>query len=782
MFKKFVKTIFLKEKKYFFFVFFAVFLSIFSYMLWNNVVLWVKNYLQEEIKPIVWADIVLQSEADIDLNFLNEKLDLFKTSKIIEINSTLFNENKPILFEFVYHQDNYPFYDTFSYDTINDDWKIVIDKEIYDIFWDYIDIFWTDLKVKWVITDSPLWEISFYANNKKIYIPIDYFNTDLSEENSRIDFKILMNFLWEYDDNLVENIKDLASEKWYRVRTISDRQDTVWNITDRFYIFINFFNLIIFVLTFFIVILSLESFFKKNKKNFWLLNIFWLTKNKIFLYSIFSLFFVYIFSFLVAIFLNYIVIGFLSREFEFLIIYFDSIFRWFFILMVLLFVWVFSPFYKINKSSISSLLNDSSDFSNFTKKDYFLYIFLIYFGFFLINIISKISVFDSFIYSSVSIFLIIIFYLIIKYLLLFIYKKIFKKSKNFYLFDSIRSTIKPWNVSFLIIFSSIISFISIFIFFVFSWSFLNYLWVISKDSNDMFVLNVQNNHLEIVEKYLSSDEIFEIVSLRIDKINGKKLSDFLWDENPSREFTREFNSTTNFLDNQIISWKELSSWWVSVDIEFANRLWISLWDKINFLVAWLEIELEVINFREAIRNWTNPFFFFMLDKSDFELFPKTYILSYKQSEKPENLESILSRETWWNLTFINTKDIIEIVVDISNKVLQVVYFALFYIFIFSFLSFIVSMIFLRSFKIYKIKLYNILWWSLKKLNIYLKLEYNYLMFIWLIFSLFFWSIVLFSIFYFIPFFDISYYYYYLSIWFLLSIYLFLTFVVYIYND
>jgi len=43
----------------------------------------------------------------------------------------------------------------------------------------------------------------------------------------------------------------------------------------------------------------------------------------------------------------------------------------------------------------------------------------------------------------------------------------------------------------------------------------------------MFVLNVQNNHLEIVEKYLSDDEIFEIVSLRINKINGKNLNDFL---------------------------------------------------------------------------------------------------------------------------------------------------------------------------------------------------------------------------------------------------------------
>jgi hypothetical protein len=35
----------------------------------------------------------------------------------------------------------------------------------------------------------------------------------------------------------------------------------------------------------------------------------------------------------------------------------------------------------------------------------------------------------------------------------------------------------------------------------------------------------------------------------------------------------------------------------------------------------------------------------MLDKSDFEKYPKTYILSYKQSEKPKDLELTLSKET-----------------------------------------------------------------------------------------------------------------------------------------
>ena len=66
MFKKFIKTIFLKEKKYFLFVYIAVVLSLFSYILWNNVILWVKNYLKEEIKPLVWADIVMSSDSKID--------------------------------------------------------------------------------------------------------------------------------------------------------------------------------------------------------------------------------------------------------------------------------------------------------------------------------------------------------------------------------------------------------------------------------------------------------------------------------------------------------------------------------------------------------------------------------------------------------------------------------------------------------------------------------------------------------------------------------------------
>lgn len=783
MFNNFLKIIFFKEKKYFLFVFLAVFLSLFSYILWNNIILWVNQYLKDEIKPLVWWDIVLSTDKIVNPSFLEQYALLFKQTETIEIDSTIFDENnKPILYKFVYHKDNYPFYETFEYDTINPNWVLIVNKSTYDTFWSNIKIFDKDLEVKWIITKKPLWEISLYTNDNKIYLPIEYLSKDINENNSRLSYKIYLNFLWKYDEKIVEKIKNQAKVENINFKTINERQDSIWEITDRFYLFINAFNLVIFILTFFIIILSLESFFKKNKSNFWLLNIFWLTKKKIFLYCFIWVFFIFISSFIFAVLLNILVLELLKTQFSFFVFYLQSFTKWISILFILLIVWLFSPLYKLKKSNINNLLKDTSDFSNFTIKDYIIYLSLIFFWFFYINIVSWISIYNSMIYTIISLILVVFFYLIIKYILLYLFRYLSKKIKDFYIFDSIRSTIKPGNVSFLIIFSSIISFLSIFIFFVFSWSFLSYLSNITNDSNDMFVLNAQQSDLETINKYFTKDEIYEIVSLRIKTINNKTLNEYLNTPKVSWEFSREFFSTTNVLENKIINWKKLIKWWVSVDEEFASRLWLNIWDKIVFSVAWLEKQLEVINFRESVRNWANPFFFFQLNSDDFINFPRTYILSYKQSKKPNNLEKTLVSEIKSNLTFINTKEVIDIVIDISNKILKVVYFSLFYIFIFSFLSFLVSILFLKSFKDYKIKLLNLLWWNTKKLFLSLKIEYFYLIFIWLIFSILFWTIILFSIFYFINYFSISYFYYFLSILLLFIIFLLINSYIYFFTN
>jgi predicted lysophospholipase L1 biosynthesis ABC-type transport system permease subunit len=120
-----------------------------------------------------------------------------------------------------------------------------------------------------------------------------------------------------------------------------------------------------------------------------------------------------------------------------------------------------------------------------------------------------------------------IFYLLLQKILLWNYEKFFKKVKNFYIFDAIRSTIKPGNVSFFILFSSIISFLSVFVFFVFSGSFVNYLNTLTQESRDMFLINVQQKDIKEFEKYFTQDEIYEIVTLRIAKINDVSLKEFL---------------------------------------------------------------------------------------------------------------------------------------------------------------------------------------------------------------------------------------------------------------
>ncbi len=759
MLSKITKITLKTWEKYFVFVFLAVFLSLFSYILGNNIVLSVKDYLQDQIKPLVWGDMVLSNRDDLDENaFMQKYENTFDIAKTISINSTLFdNEKNPSLVEIVYHSENYPFYNQFEYEIINENGKIIVNQNTLEKYWNTLEILGKKYLVKWVIKKSPLWNISIYASQNTLYLPIDEFDKTLNSTNSRLDYEYYLLFKGEYEQKYKEILRNDPILKDFRVRTLTDRNDSIWDITDRFYVFINFFNLVVFVLTFFIVILSLETFFKKIKKTIGLLNIFWLKKRKIFYYNFLVLFWVFLSSFLLAYLLNIWVMNLISIKYEFFQSKFESFYKGFFITLVLLFVWVFSPVYKVWKSDISSLIKDEWNFSNFSIWDYFIYLWLIFSWFFWVNLISGINIIDSFLYSFWFILLILIFYVLIEKILILGSSGLRSLQKtNFYLFDAIRSTIKPGNVSFLIIFSGIISFISIFVFYVFSGSFLNYLQNITKTWNDTFVINVQQNDINWIKKYFSDDEIFEIVTLRIKTINWKTLEEFLNQERVPRQFSREFSSTTKILDNKILSWKPLKTSWVSVDREFAWEFGLKLWDKITFSVAGLEKTLEVINFREAVRNGTNPFFFFQLDKQDFEKYPKNYILSYKESEKFPNIEKILSDEVGNHLTFIKTKEILEIVISIANQILVVVYLCLWYIFIFSFLSFIVSLSFLSTFKTEKIKLLNMLWGNKKKLLQALNFEFIYLVFLWFLISFLFWSLILGIIFNFISYFSLDF--------------------------
>jgi len=173
MFQKIFKIIFLSGKSYLLFIFIATLLSLFSYILSSNIAYSVNDYLKSQIQPLLGGDIVFSSDSDvIDTSSLQD----FTIAKTIETNTTLFDgEKNPYLIELVYHNENYPIYDTFSYDVINSSGSLIVSKEIYDTFGNDIEIFEKPYQVYGVITKTPLGNLSVFSNFEKIYLPLSFF-------------------------------------------------------------------------------------------------------------------------------------------------------------------------------------------------------------------------------------------------------------------------------------------------------------------------------------------------------------------------------------------------------------------------------------------------------------------------------------------------------------------------------------------------------------------------------------------------------------------------------
>ncbi|NDK10256.1 hypothetical protein GW846_05780 [Candidatus Gracilibacteria bacterium] len=714
------------------FIFLATFLSLFSYILSSNIIFSVNEYLKEQTRPLLGGDIVFSGNSEFDRAYFDETYtDKLKIAHTIETQTSIFDtQQQPSLIDLVYHDESYPIYDTFLYDIINESGTLIIDAGLYEKFGENITIFGKEYGVLGVITASPLGNLSAFAVSSKIYLPIGEFDASLNSSNSRIDRKYYAGFYGDYNPEIVQTIENDSKFSSMRIRSLEDRNENIGEITDRLGLFINFFNLIVFVLTFFIIILSLETFYKKLKQTLGLLTILGLSKTKMFMFNLVFIAGIFFIALIFAIVMNALALVFLGNLYDFLIFHPESIVQGMLITLVLLLIGVYSPFYKIYTSRIRDLLSDSSFFSNFGFVNYFVYLSLIFIGFYAISVISNIPVFEAFLYSLGFTGTIIILYILSSLLLKFIYflSRGLLKKISFYSFDAVRSTIKPGNVSFFIVFSSFISFLSIFVFFVFSGSFLNFISNFTATSNDSFIVDVSPDDIEITRQYFSEEEIYTITPLRILQVEGIDILEYSnrIGARP-RQFSREFLSTTRNMDGDIIVGNPISSNGVSVDEDFAGELGIDIGDEILFSSAGLEKILTVENIRKAVRSGSNPFFYFSVFEPDFENFPKRYFVSYKSENKAENIQFEYSQAVGGDVVFINAKEILEIVLDVAQKVLLIIYFCLTYVTIFSFLTFLVSISFLRSFKDGKLKLMHILGGQKNKLESAVTGEYIYLM-------------------------------------------------------
>jgi predicted lysophospholipase L1 biosynthesis ABC-type transport system permease subunit len=138
-----------------------------------------------------------------------------------------------------------------------------------------------------------------------------------------------------------------------------------------------------------------------------------------------------------------------------------------------------------------------------------------------------------------------------------------------------REAILPGNQTGLLVGGLMMSLLAFVLITALSMSFIDRLRLSSLDQPNVFVLNVRNEDIQIINTIDTKAVLYDTILGRIQSINGVVLGEYLKQQKKteSNEFTREFNSTTRSLKNSpIIQGVAMVSGAMSLDESFAESL------------------------------------------------------------------------------------------------------------------------------------------------------------------------------------------------------------------
>lgn len=779
MYQKLFKNLVLKNLKIFLLIFFSISISLFAFIFIDSVSKYFLLNINNDTKVTLAWDFVIDvwNKSELVFNDFYEKFpykDEVEIAKEYSIRSSIKVDD--VISSYIYLvSENYPLYSEFKTNSINLDSKLLTSSDFYNKHKNKsINIYWNDYLI-WSTYDILPKNINNFFTDDILFFPLSEIdNLVTNDSNSLIEKKY---FIKLNNPLLFDEIKKyISGDSISKSARISDSMswwDRFWEIINNLKNYINYVVLFSLIITSSIIFIWISSFFRKERKNISILRILWLTNTNLIYFCILLFIWLLILWFTFSLIISYLSI-FIANNLidEWIIsIAYISIFKWF-LLWIVLTIWsIFLPLYKFIKSEINSWFKENF-FLKINIRDVLVFNILSFILFFIVSSLLSYEIL-SIIYSYVFI---IIFWLIIYFVLKVIQKIIYNFShrfrrSNFLIFDSIRSTIKPWNLSFLLNFNFFIIFvISLFVTILFS-SFYDRLKINIDEDNNFFVINLTQNWFdELDNKYIKDS--YWILKWRISLINWVKLEQFLW-SNYSRRFAREYNITDNKLEDiSLVSWKKITNWWVSLDYNFSNDLWLKLWDTITLNIYWIEKKLVIQNIRESKEYSINPFFYFQVHEEEFLKFPKTYFISSTiNSSEKEKFKNYIYDISKWSASFIDVDIILSELKVFSQKVLYIIIFLFSYIMIFSLLFILIVIFLFNDFQKWKSKLYEFLWTNKKQNNIRIIFEYFYLATINFILSIIVVSI--FSYYFFINNNFIS-----LDIWiYLFSI--FITFIIYI---
>lgn len=742
MYKKLLKNFVNRNIKIFLLIFFSLSLSLFWYIFSDSLSKnFVNNISQDSLENLGW-DIVINIWNKPEEYFTEKIWNILKNTEIessveyslssaIEVNSEINSAN------ITYFAENYPLYWDFNYKkTWSSSW-VIISQDLYNSLLEdkKIGLLWQDFPVYGIYKQLPK-TLNSFLSTQNIFVQQKYFWESIADEtnaliNKKYFLKIPDNVIFE--NTLTQLEQEFTGREIQNYKNGWERfEQIISNLTS----YINYAVLFSFFLTVTIIFLSISSFFIKERKQLSILRILWMDNFLVYKFFWLLFFIVFLWAYIVAIIWNLFVFEWvrtieLANSFTLLN---ESIIQAA-ILWIVLFLFSFSlPIIKLLWALPNAWLQDNF-FNNLYKKEKIIlfisfFILAIFLGLFL-----GYSLLLSIIISCViSIFLVLFWYLTTK-ILKYIFKKSWTiKKKNFFLYDSIRSTVRPGNLSFLLNISFfIIFFVTLFISILFG-NFYNRLQVNLETDNNLFILNITQDTFDKIDPEYQK-KAYSLLRWRILEINNQSLKKHL-ENNPSGRFSREFNITDSGLEDlKLLKWEKLTAWTVSVDDNFSKDLWVDIWDEITFQIYGLEKKLTVINIRESRDYSINPFFYFQVDKQEFTKFPKQYFVSdFVEPEKIPELKKEFYDLSWWTVNFIEVDALLEELKEISQKVLIVIQVLFWYIIIFCIAAITVVGVFYKQFQSQKSYLYFMLWTLNKENKIRIFYEYAFLSILMLITS------------------------------------------------
>ena len=704
----------------------------------------VDDVIQNETRNILGADIILDSSSSPSdeeiaiIEELRENYDL-EIATTVEFQTNVSIDNTPYLSDVKIVSSNYPLVWNALWD---DTWVYVSDALLQLLsHTTQIELWQQEFQILWSIPQHGFWDFSLFSEGREIWIREDEIDTsELLWLWARVSYKILI-LIW---DGRIDELTDLLYSDWvlddWRVSDIASRQDILADVFWEFERFLQVFFTGIFVLAFFSLFFTLEALKRIIKRDIWLFILLWYTKSRIFLGILIIIVFILIIAYILAFLWASQVIAFLQNFSltENILLNSDHVFQAFVLTFCIV---LFGSLYTLHDFYTTTVLNllkkpDLLSGKSFPKS----LLFYLLSGILVLLFFLWAGPYSILMQTSLILIVIILLAFVVKlyfYTLFWIVKAF--KEKKFLLFYTLRACIRPWNMTLFISLPIIIVGSVFFFLLIFAISFLD-IARIENDDENYFILNIDSEDRDELRERFSNIELYDILLARIQRINDIPLRDFLSTSPRSGEFTREFNLTTNPLpNNRFTRWEELRSGTVSLDEDFAERLWVRIGDEVTFLLSGREVTYQIINKRPAIRWDFRPFFYFQLYPPDVEALERSYfwVLSWTEIQTSDLRSELFDISP--RLQLLDVKETLTEVTRILWQVYQWILAITTYVWVFVWILLSVSLTILSSLRKRESERLKLLWAPPSFTRNFLALEYLALLSFSLVLVLLVWT-------------------------------------------